>query len=102
MSYREENGGRFPILGAKKDVERGQEYPASISWSFVEPFALQAQKNHGQSLNLLAERGGLGPAELWCIAHGKPLLEGFRECGGDSNAIAWLKTVDAGVEWRIR
>lgn len=93
---------RFPILGARDRVERGQEYPASVSWSFVQPFAEQAQKNHSQSLMRLAERGGLSPAELWCIAHGMGLREGFAACGNDLDAIAWLKTVDAGVEWRVR
>ena len=95
---------RFPILGARDCVERGQEYPASVSWSFVAPFAENAHDNHGQSLARLAERGGLSPAELWCIAHGKSLRLGWKECGSDSNAIAWLKTdgLDAAVEWRVR
>jgi hypothetical protein len=96
---------RFPILGARDRVERGQEYPASVSWSFVQPFAKQAEDNHSQTLSRLAERGGLSPAELWCIAHGKRLREGFKEIGSDLNAIAWLKTEDAdgsAVEWRVR
>jgi|ERR1700734_983672 len=93
---------RFPILGARNDVERGQEYPASVSWSFVQPFAAQAENNHSQSLTRLAERGGLSPRELWCIAHGMRLREGFAACGNESAAIAWLKTEDAGVEWRVR
>jgi hypothetical protein len=94
-------GKRFPILGARDRVDRGQEYPGSVAWSFVEPFAAQAESNHSQSLTRLAERGGLSPTELWCIAHGMKLREGFAACGTDQNAIAWLKTVDAGVEWRI-
>lgn len=96
---------RFPILGGRDDVERGQEYPASVSWSFVKPFAAQAQDNHRQSLSELAERGGLSATELWCIAHGMRLREGFAACGGDQNAIEWLKTDDglgAAVEWRVR
>lgn len=106
MSYSEQDGQagmkklkRFPILGACNRVERGQEYPASVSWTFVEPFAEQAADNHNQSLSRLAERGGLSPAELWCIAHGMGLREGCAACGSDLNAIAWLKTVHAGAEW---
>ncbi len=95
---------RFPILGARDRVERGQEYPVSVSWTFVEPFAAQAEDNHNQTLIRLAERGGLSPAELWCIAHGKRLREGFKECGNDLNAIEWLKMdgLGADVDWRVR
>ena len=96
--------GRFPILGGYKDVERGQEYPASVSWRFVEPFAAQAAKNHGQSLGRLAERGGLSARELWCAAHNKGLIEGFKECVSDADAIEWLKTdgLGAAVDWRVK
>lgn len=42
----------FPIMGA----------PA-IPWSMIEPCEKQAQLNHDQSLERLAERGGLAPCE---------------------------------------
>jgi len=94
---------RFPILGARDLVNRDQEYPASVTWRFVEPFAAQAERNHSQSLTRLAERGGLSPMELWCIAHSMKLREGFAACGGDLKAIEWLKTADgAAVDWRLR
>lgn len=89
---------RFPILAARECVERGQEYPASVSWNFVAPFAKQAELNHNQTLTRLAERGGLSPGELWCIANGKRLKDWL----GDKKAIEWLKNEHAGTEWRVR
>jgi hypothetical protein len=94
-------GARFPVLGGRDDVERGEEYPSSISWVFVEPFAMQAQNNHAQSLYELAERGGLSAQEIWCIAHGLGLREGFKRCTS-KQAIAWLKACCADAEWRVR
>jgi hypothetical protein len=48
----EAQGRLFPIQGG----------PA-IPWSVISPFEDQAQRNHDQSLQRLAERGGLGPEE---------------------------------------
>lgn len=51
----------FPVLG-----ERG----FSIPWSIVAPHAGQAHRNHGQTLERLAERGGLSWGELWMVLNG--------------------------------
>lgn len=48
----------FPIL------ERGMH---SVPWEVIEPHREQAQRNHGQSLERLADRGGLGFFEFWCV-----------------------------------
>lgn len=50
---------RFPI----------QEGP-SVPWEFMAPYESQCQKNHGQSLKRIAERGGLGPSEAWAVVNG--------------------------------
>lgn len=50
---------RFPI----------QEGP-SVPWEFMAPHESQCQKNHGQSLKRIAERGGLGPSEAWAVVNG--------------------------------
>ena len=42
----------------------------SVPWEFMAPHEAQARKNHGQTLEGLAERGGLGCAEAWVIIHG--------------------------------
>lgn len=50
----------FPIMGA----------PA-IPWSMIEPCEKQAQLNHDQSLERLAERGGLAPCEALAVLDGR-------------------------------
>ena len=49
----------MPILG-RKDV-------APFPWHLIEPHSKQAMKNHGQTLERLAERGGLSPSELLAV-----------------------------------
>jgi hypothetical protein len=40
-----------------------------VPWSLVAPFEARAQKNHAQSLDTLARRGGLSPAEMYYLLH---------------------------------
>lgn len=54
----------FPIRGA----------PA-IPWSVIAPCERQAGLNHGQTLERLAERGGLGPREAYAVLTGKRFRE---------------------------
>ena len=51
---------RFPILGES----------FTIPWEAIEPGRYQAFKNHGQSLERLAERGGLSLVEVVGILDG--------------------------------
>lgn len=53
---------RFPI-------QSRQGLPKSVPWFMVAPHESQAQINHGQSLEVLAERGGLHVIELWALVH---------------------------------
>ena len=41
--------------------------PRSVPWELVAPHEQTAWDNHGQSLNRLADRGGLYPAELCAV-----------------------------------
>ncbi len=41
--------------------------PTSLPWSLLEKFPERAEKNHGQSLKVLARRGGLCPSEALAI-----------------------------------
>jgi hypothetical protein len=60
----------FPIL---YDREWAQ-YRRFVPWSLVAPFEEQAKKNHGgQTLERLAERGGLSPHELVALITEQPL-----------------------------
>lgn len=47
---------RFPIMGGP-----------SIPWEMIAPYESQAQSNHQQSLERLAERGGLDPSEALAV-----------------------------------
>ena len=59
----------FPILSWKKFPG----CPPSIPWALVRDCDDQARRNHNQSLNTLAGRGGLDPCELYAIMHGGSL-----------------------------
>jgi hypothetical protein len=48
---------RFPVLGGG----------FGVPWAMVAPHEPQARDNHGQTLQRLAERGGLSWAELLCV-----------------------------------
>lgn len=54
----------FPIIDSK---------PAeAINWDIIRPHANQAMKNHGQTLERLAERGGLSWVELIAVLEDRP------------------------------
>lgn len=84
----------FPVLYHRLD-ERGSGLPACVPWSLVAPHERQAQRNHGgQSLERLAQRGGLIPLELYLVVHDRDLVwpvEKDRE-----EALAWLRGVSHG------
>lgn len=63
---------RFRVLRGQSSLpyEERCVWPATIPWSMVEPWRVQAELNHSQTLERLNERGGLAPEELWCAAHG--------------------------------
>ncbi len=44
----------------------------SIPWGLIEPHRLQAERNHWQSLERLAERGGLAPSEALAVLEDRP------------------------------
>ena len=64
----------FPIL-LDLTERRDASIPRSVSWDVVLPHSERALENHDQTLERLAQRGGLSPQELWCVVHGRPLRE---------------------------
>jgi hypothetical protein len=54
---------RFPVLNANM----------SIPWHYAETFRNQAELNHDQTLEELADRGGLSWAEIACAVTKQPL-----------------------------
>ena len=67
----------FPIIGGEP-----------VPWSILGPHEARAVENHGQSLARLAERGGLSPAEAWCVVNDLPLRT-IRTEGHDSLCSKW-------------
>lgn len=59
----------FPVLGSKPRQ--------SVPWSWVEKFRENAMQNHEQTLERLAERGGLSWCELYAISEGGGLKNAF-------------------------
>ena len=56
----------FPIMGKLT----GTHLP-SIPWAAIAPSELQARRNHDQTLDRLAERGGLSPSEAIAVLEGR-------------------------------
>lgn len=71
----------FPIMAlsyrAADDVRELRRAGATavviaLPWDVIAPHAAQAQRNHGQTLERLAERGGLGPDEAVAVLENRP------------------------------
>lgn len=69
----------FPVLwqnSLKEEREMARlGCPRFVPWSLLEPHEAQAKYNHDQTLKRLAERGGLGPAEMVAVLEGKTLRQ---------------------------
>jgi hypothetical protein len=96
--------GHYPILQGQTEEayaarRNGTPYPRSVPWDLVKDHEKQAQHNHSQSLERLAQRGGLSPMELWCVVHDKDFYDHGEWRMTEAKAIEWLRTVE-GVEWR--
>lgn len=65
----------FPVLwqGAEdhKYLRDNPHAPRSVPWSLLAPHEAQAKQNHDQTLERLAERGGLAVHEMLAIIEGK-------------------------------
>lgn len=98
-------GGSYPILQGQTDeayeARRNRTpYPRTVPWDLVRDHQEQAQSNHSQSLERLAEQGGLSPKELWCVVHDVKFYSPEGRELTEAKAIEWLKTVE-GVNWRV-
>ena len=61
----------FPVLNHKRD-----NFPlASVPWEFVAPHEAQARRNHDQTLQRLADRGGLSAKEMLAVVTGRNWLQ---------------------------
>ncbi len=67
---------QFPILrgfGPERDKLVRLGCPRSVPWVLVAPHEKQARLNHDQTLERLAQRGGLSPSELVAVVRGEGL-----------------------------
>jgi len=62
----------FPVLRGRKTTPGT---PQNVPWWWIERFERRIKSNHDQTLERLAERGGLDASEIWCAYHDKPLRE---------------------------
>ncbi|KKM26796.1 hypothetical protein LCGC14_1581130 [marine sediment metagenome] len=86
----------FPILTDWRERKAYPDYPRSVPWSFIAPHERQADRNHGQMLKRLAERGGLSPWEMLAVVTGKRIREMERtEAGFAAARPAPLKLLEA-------
>ncbi len=84
---------RFRVLRGQSRVPAAEResWPESLPWSTVEPWRAQAEQNHSQTLEVLNERGGLAPKELWAAAHGLGIRDFHKTT--ESAAGEWLRGV---------
>lgn len=61
-------GRRFPVLSASR--REVPEAPSDVPWALLAPYEENADHAHGQSLERLAARGGLGVSEMVAIIDG--------------------------------
>lgn len=90
---------RFRVLRGQSRLPQAERdrWPASLPWAMVEPWRAQAERNHGQTLERLNERGGLAPEELWLAAHGMRLFVRPQPIT-ESEAGEWLIRIAAQTE----
>jgi hypothetical protein len=78
VSQKPETPPFFPVLWQSLTLDEKalmQEIgcPKVVPWDFVEPHREQAKRNHAQTLERLAQRGGLSPSELVAVVTGEGL-----------------------------
>lgn len=75
--------GTFPVLWPyrREEIKKLTDLgcPRVVPWDFVEPHEEQALRNHDQTVQRLAERGGLGVAEMVGVVTGRGLGWVFRQ-----------------------
>lgn len=68
----------FPVLWPHSLREtarlRSLGCPRSVPWAMLAPHKRRAELNHSQTLERLAERGGLSPSEIVCVLQDRKLF----------------------------
>ncbi len=85
---------QFPLLlGHGKERARllALGCPTDVPWALVAPHEAQALRNHSQTLQRLAERGGLSPFELMRVVEGRRPWPTEPDAQAVPRLLAWLK-----------
>lgn len=59
----------YPVALEKKLKQEGLSKIHFVDWSLISDHEAQAQRNHGQSLETLNNRGGLAPTEFYAVVN---------------------------------
>jgi hypothetical protein len=80
----------FPIM-AVRNGRRANRFDFVVPWDLLAPHEAQADRNHQQTLERLAERGGLSAREALAVVEDRPL----GDCLEDEEAEALLRGLAA-------
>lgn len=89
----------FPVLRS----QRAERCPKSVPWAFVERWRHSCSQYHSQTLERLAERGGLSASEMHMhsgLSQDTLRIGGQRPTLTEDEAAMWL--IVALDEWRSR
>ena len=97
----------FPVLIGWSDrrllEDNGhQDIPRGIPWAMAEEARSKIERNHGQSLERLAERGGLSPEELVLGLQGLSLFGSRADVVMADPVRAYVSLKARLVVWRMR
>ena len=87
----------FPVRLTWKERRHFPGCPGTVPWAAIAPFEAQAQRNHKQSLQRLADRGGLHPVEVWAVMNGKDWM-GYKNPCSMQEAVSFLKALASPAE----
>lgn len=96
---------RYATAGEVEAVARSGAtfFVLSVPWEIIAPHEAQAKTNHGQTLERLRERGGLGAAEVVAILEDRPWRRSMSNVDAHASLVRELKRRDdAGQIARLR
>ncbi len=80
----------FPILTNRYKRKESWGDLTEIPWAMIAPFSKRAKRNHSQSLETLADRGGLSPSEAIAVLDERNLFSGDHSLAGQRESTKRL------------
>jgi len=81
----------FPLFYSYEEIKLFPDLPKTVPYEAIRDHEKQALHNHDQTFERLAERGGLGPDELYYIMHDQPFKFRSEEAISMKDAIEFVK-----------